>query len=243
METPDFRMLLQSINRCDAAYLCDPDQAKARFGALGSVVLGRYSNAGHQAVAHRDQDGWAILTLCGTRVNEGSLREHVVDLFEDVDFTPCDVGGGAMVASGALEGLAEVYHWAEQLFQPNETLRVEGHSLGGQRSHLAPLFIPLSRLDRVIAWEPPKAGNDEFYRAHAGWFERTLTVINGADPWAAWPWTCDTLVHPPGLILWLRQQRWEWATRSSWSGGEILASSDHFISEISRNIQAILDAG
>jgi hypothetical protein len=239
MEPPDFEMLLRSINRCDAAYLCDSDQAMARFGSLGSVVLGRYSDAGHQAVAHRDRDGWAILTLCGTRVNEGSLREHAVDLFEDVDFTPWDVGGGAMVASGALNGLAEVYHWAEQLFQPNETIRIEGHSLGGQRSHLAPLFIPLSRLDRIIAWEPPKAGNELYYQAYVGCFERTLTVINGADPWVAWPWVSETLVHPPGPILWLRRNGWEWTTRSSWCGGEILASSDHFPSEIARNVQAL----
>ena len=240
MDNPDFKMLLQSISRCDAAYLSDTVQAETRFVSLGSTVLGRYSDAGHQAVAHRDQDGWATLTICGTRVSEGSLRAHTVDLFEDIDFAPCDLGGGMLVASGALEGLARVFQWVEPLFHPNETIRIEGHSLGGQRSHLAPLFIPLSRLDRMIAWEPPKAGNNQYYQAHSGWFDRTLTIFNGSDPWAAWPWTCDTLVHPPGPILWLRRNSWEWTTRSSWSGGEILAASDHFTSEIARKVQALL---
>ena len=242
MENPDFRELLQSINRCDAVYLSDSVQAKDRFVALGSVVLGRYSNAGHQAIVHRDQDGWATLTICGTRVSEGSLREHTVDLFEDIDFTPYDLGGGTMVASGALSGLSQLFRWAEALFQPNESIRIEGHSLGGQRSHLAPLFIPLSRLDRVIAWEPPKAGNDQYYQSHSGWFDRTITVVNGADPWAAWPWTCETLVHPPRSILWLRQNRWEWTTRSSWGGGSILSASDHFPSDIISKVQAIVDS-
>jgi hypothetical protein len=239
MDTPDFPALLASIARCNAVYEPDDGAARARFAALGCTILGRYCDAGHQAIAHRDPQGWATLTISGTRVSEGTLREHAIDLFEDIDFTPRGISADAMVASGALDGLDVVFAWALALFQPDELVRVEGHSLGGQRTHLAPLFVPLSRLDRLIAWEPPKAGNDAYYAAHALWFARAITVINGADPWAAWPWTSEVLQHPPGPILWLRQGGWEWTTRGAWPGGEILHGSDHDTDQVLRAVQAL----
>jgi hypothetical protein len=40
----------------------------------------------------------------------------------------------------------------------------------------------------------------------------------------------------------LLQSGWEWTTRSSWGGSEILSASDHVPSEIIRKVQAILDS-
>ncbi len=240
MTQPDFPSLLASINRCNAVYDPDDPTARRHFNELGCTVLGRYCDAGHQAVAHRDPQGWATLTLCGTRIAEGSMYEHAIDLFEDIDFTPCEVAAGIKVAAGAFSGLGAVFAWALALFRPNEAIRVEGHSLGGQRSHLAPLFVPVSRLDRLVAWEPPKAGSDSYYAAHAAWFTRAITVINGADPWAAWPWTCRELLHPPGPILWLRNDRWQWTTRESWPGGEILHAPEHDTDQIARVVQSLI---
>ncbi len=234
---PNFSSLLASIARCDAVYEPDDQIARHRFSQLGSPVLGRSCDAGHQAIAHRDPDGWATLTICGTRVSEGSLREHAVDLFEDVDFSPRDIGNGVQVAAGAIDGLGSVYSWAVALLQDQELIRVEGHSLGGQRTHLAPLFVPISRLDRAIAWEPPKAANDTFYQTYAPAIARTITILNGADPWAAWPWISGGLVHPPGPILWLHNANWSWITRESWPGGEMLSASDHDVSQILLSVQ------
>ena len=215
---PDFPLLLSSIARCNAVYDSDDQSARQHFSQLGSTVLGRYCDGGHQAVAHRDPDGWATLTICGTRVTEGSLREHSVDLFEDVDFSPHDIGEGV---------------------QESELVRVEGHSLGGQRTHLAPLFLPLTRLDRAIAWEPPKAANEAYYLKYSTAIERTITVLNGTDPWAAWPWICDVLVHPPGPILWLNNSGWSWTTRDAWPGGQILSASDHDVSQIELAVRCL----
>jgi len=239
---PDFPSLLASVARCDAVYEPDDQTARHRFSQLGSTVLGRYCDAGHQAIAHRDPNGWATLTICGTRVSEGSLREHAVDLFEDVNFSPRDIGNGVQVAAGAVDGLVHVYSWAVALFQEHELIRVEGHSLGGQRTHLAPLFVPVSRLDSAIAWEPPKAANDTYYQTYAPAIDRTITVLNGADPWAAWPWVGDRLVHPPGPILWLRNSGWSWTTRETWPGGAMLSASDHDIGQILLTVQRLCAA-
>ena len=241
--TPDFRaILLASIKRCDAVYEPDEATARTKFAALGCTVLGRYCDAGHQGIVHRDPDGQATITICGSRVNEGTLDEHAVDLFEDIDFTPTPfgIGSGMRVASGAVAGLDVFFAWAQSLIPCGEMIVVEGHSLGGQRTHLAPLFIPRSRLAQMIAWEPPKAANDVCYKLLSGLYDYTrITVINGRDPWAAWPWTCVTLVHPPGPILWLHDGIAEWTTREGWPGGEILASSDHYSDQIIRVIEAL----
>ena len=227
MVEPKWKMLLASIKRCDAVY-GDPNNLKTAFEALGCAVLGVYYNDGHQAVVHRDPEGWATITICGTRVSCGTMRQHAVDLFEDIDFSPVLAPGGGLVAAGALDGLDKVFAVALDLFLNEETIRVEGHSLGAQRAHLAPLFIPLSRVDRIIAWEPPKAADDEYYGIRSGWFSRTLTILNGKDPWAAWSWTCQKLKHPPGPIVWLHDGTYDVTTRDGWPGGEILHSSDHF---------------
>lgn len=236
---PDFKALQASIARCNAVYDPDDTSARQKFAELGCSVLGRYCDAGHQAVAHHDPDGWPTITLSGTRVSEGTLREHAVDLFEDIDFTPTPTTGG-MVAWGALSGLGEVFAWAMALFDADVAVRIEGHSLGGQRSHLAPLFVPLARLDRIIAWEPPKAADDDYYAHHSAWFAHSLTVINGADPWAAWPWTSTKLQHPPGPLLWLKSDGgWSWTDRDGWPGGEILHASDHNTDQVMRIVQVL----
>jgi hypothetical protein len=238
MDTPDFNALMASITRCNAVY--EPDDTKARtlFANLGCTVIDRYCDAGHQAIIHRDPEGYVTLTIAGTRISEGTLREHAVDLFEDIDFIPQNISADMMVATGALEGLGELFGWALSLIAPEDSVRIEGHSLGGQRAHLAPLFVPLSQLDRLIAWEPPKAANDAYYQAHADWFTRALTIINGADPWAAWPWMNNVLQHPPGKILWLHRNAWAWTTRDSWPGGRILQAADHDTNQVMRAVHA-----
>ena len=153
-DTPDFPALLASITRCNAVYETDDAVARAAFAGLGCAVLGRISDAEHQAVASIPADGIPTLTISGTRVSEGSTSDTLGDLWQDVDFTPVNVGGGAIVASGA-HARASIYAWMLAL-HPGPW-RIEGHSLGGQTTHVAPLFVPLDSLHSMIAWEPPKA--------------------------------------------------------------------------------------
>ena len=236
---PDFRDLLASISRCNAVYEDDDAAARAKFAALGSSVKGRFCNLKHQAIAHIDPQGRARITLSGSRVTTGPLKYAAGDLFEDIDFSPTDVAGGK-VAAGALDGLEEVFNWGLAILGQMDQIYVEGHSLGGQRAHLAPLFIAPERLGGCIAWEPPKAADDAFYNTHAACFAKTLTVVHGRDPWAAWPWIEGTLRHPPAQpMIWLTEGGWKFVDRDGWSGGDIFDGSDHDTETVLAAVKAL----
>lgn len=229
-----------SIKRCNAVYTENSDQAICLFEQLGSNVLGRYSDDGHQAIAHIDHDGRFVLTICGTRASTGTSIQTFTDLFEDVDFSSIDLKEHpGRVAAGAHMGLDKLFTWALDLFNKNNptgSVHVEGHSLGGQRVHLACLYIPNERIGSLTAWEPPKAADDAYYATFASAFEKCMTVLHGQDPWAAWPWIEETLKHPPGDLLWLHDGTYDWVTRESWIGGSMLHSSDHDTNQV---IQAV----
>ena len=235
---PDFGALSSSIDRCAAAYAPDDGTARRNFARLGCNLLGRYCNDSHQAVALR-AGGRATITLAGTRL-DGSVAEAAGDLIADLDFSPLEVRAGR-VAAGAHHGLGSVFSWALGLFKAGEPVDVEGHSLGGQRTLLAPLWLPAARIGRMTAWEPPKAADDRFYHD----FMITpgvpcTTVLNGADPWAAWPWFDSDLLHPPGPILHLRDGTWSWTTRDRWTASP-WAAEDHEAGAVQRAVSGCID--
>jgi hypothetical protein len=223
--TPDIPALYQAMLRCSAVYEPEPVKALAAFAALGCTVLGRFCNDSHQAVAHRTPDGRATLTHSGTRVSEGTLAEHFCDLAADVDYAPLDLGDGVQVATGAHDGLDEVWAWAISLFGPGEAVDVEGHSLGGQRACLTPLYLPPERIRQLRAFEPPKAANAAFWARYAGACVGLTTLVHGRDPWAGWPWISEGLTHQPAPLLWLHDGTWSWST--TWQPGTLLSCADH----------------
>jgi len=222
---PNFPALYLSMQRCDAVYDPDAARAAAAFAALGSDMLGRYCDAGHQAIAHCAAGGHATLTISGTRVSEGTCVEHVCDLYEDVDYAPRDLGGGVAVASGAWEGLDTVWAWARALFAADAVIDVEGHSLGGQRTCLTPLFLPAERIGTMRAFEPPKAANATYWTKFAEPCARLTTIVHERDPWAGWPWLDEELTHQPVALLWLHGGGWSWA--ADWRCGSVFDSADH----------------
>ena len=223
----DWAGLLASINRCTAVYEEDDSTAREAFAALGCTVLSRVSTAEHQAVVHIDPDGYKTLTISGTRVSDGTIAQKSTDLFADLHFASLGVGQGARVATGAYDGMEPVFALALRFLEPGERLRVEGHSLGGQRTHLAPLFVPLAQLDRMIAWAPPKLGNDIYYELYDAWFDRCVTVVNKNDPWAAWPWLTTLLQHPPKPLLHLHDDGWDAVPGNAWLPTEYDEFSSH----------------
>lgn len=222
--TPDFKLLFRAMQLCNAVYEPDAARATAAFAALGADVLGRYCDAGHQAIACR-LDGRATKVISGTRVLEGTEIQHIMDLYEDIDYSPRHVCGGIEVATGALLGLDAVWGWALGLFEPGEPIDVFGHSLGGQRTCLTPLFLSSDRIGQMVAFEPPKAGNAAFWAEYATDTTHLITVVNGRDPWAAWPWISEGLQHQPGPVLWLHDGTWDWAT--DWRQGDVCDWADH----------------
>lgn len=239
MLTLDWPALLASILRCDAAYCESETLARAEFAALGASVIAWCSTATHQAVLSVPADGIWTLTMAGTRLSEGSALDAVSDIWQDADFVPTAVEGGR-VASGAFARGRETFAWALALLPQGQALRVEGHSLAGQTAHLAPLFVPASALHSMIAWEPPKAADMGYYAHWALAFTKCRTIVNGRDPWAAWPWGDDELLHPPGPLLWLHDGNWMWTGEKDWLGGDIGHYSDHDTEQV---IMAVRAAG
>lgn len=222
----DWNVLLSSIQRCNAAYCEDEISTRRQFAAMGAEVIAWCSDIQHQAVLSIPADGVLTLTNAGTRMSEGNSYNAVADLWQDVDFTPLVVPGGR-VAAGAHMRAQKTYPWALEHLPDGQMLRVEGHSLGGQETHLAPLFIPAPRLHSMIAWEPPKAGDLAYYTSQGQAFAKCTTALNGSDPWMAWPWSEETLQHPPGPLLWLHDGTWAWVKYEEWPGGSVLHFSDH----------------
>lgn len=240
--TPNFPALLASITRCNAVY--EPDDAIARraFSLLGCVVLDRYCTSTAQAVAHMAPDGVQTLTISGTRVSEGPFASRFWDVFQDAEevFSDHDLGGGAIVASGAYQRGTELWRWASRLFDPCHPIRIEGHSLGGQTAHAMLAIAPPDRLGELLAWEPPKAGNDQFWAQYGGHLAEVTTVLHGADPWAAHPWISASLFHPPGPILWLPNAGgWQWTTRDAWPGPSAIHATDHDTDQVMRAVSRL----
>ena len=236
--TPDWPKLLASIQRCNAVYETDDALARAAFVSLGCTVLGRLDTPKAQAIVHIAPDGVPTLTIAGTRFSEGPLVDRIDDVWEDAEevLTDDSLGGGAIVASGAYTRGNLVWAWAQPLLPPNMQIRVEGHSLGGQTTHVLHAIIPPGLIGEGYAWEPPKAGNDAFWAQYGT--TPMVTVVNGFDPWAGHPWVSQSLRHPPGPILWLHDGTWSEVTRETWPGPQALHASDHDTDQVMRAVIA-----
>lgn len=235
---PDFKALLQSITLADMAYEPDDATARAAFAARGYTVLDRYSDDEAQALALLAPDGRQILDITGTRASEGALAARAVDVGEDIVevFPPDQIGVDAKIASGAHLRATRVWGKLGPLFDTGRPMMGIGHSLGGDTVHALPGIAGVDRFQWLHAWEPPKVANDAYFQM-CGWpNDNFLTVINGFDWWADYPWPIinfQKLKHPPGPILWLSNGGWEWVTRETWPGGQLLHASDHDSSLIS----------
>lgn len=225
-DNPDFKRLLASARRCDAAYLEKEARARTAFEALNCVFLGQYRNADHQAVLSLAPDGRPTLTIAGTRISDGALP----DLFDDIDITPHDVGGGRLVTKGAWSGLDKLWSWALTLLPSEAVIDVEGHSLGAWRTRYTPLFLPAARIGTLTALDSPKGANAAFWDSFPDVLPRLTSLVNGRDPWVGWPWIeiGADWCHPPGnSLLWLHESGWSRVTEEEWPGG--LSLADHGI--------------
>lgn len=235
---PDFKYLLASIQRVHASYISDDAAARAAFAELGCTVLGRFSDDETQAIASIAPDGVQTLTITGSRVLVGTTKQHVIDLAEDADIVPHDLGHGAYLAEGALRRAQGAWNALSGVFNPDASVRFEGHSAGGWSTLAIPVIVPEHLIDALIAWAPPKVANDNYYDLLISGLDVTV-VINGADMWAAWPWGAADLQHPPGDILWLDGNSWAWKPRDQIRGSIIGGWGDHDEGEYLAKIKAL----
>lgn len=223
MSTPDWEDLLLSIRRCDAAYIPDDTAARTAFASLGSTVIDRLQTDTNQGVLHRAPDGVLTWTDAGTLVTEGSLQQRAANIFQDVDFSVFSIGSGRHVAKQPFQEAAEAYSWIFD-HAPSEPIRIEGHSLGAQKTTYAPEYLAPSRIVAMTAWESPKQYDTAGwgYLQGLGVLDRLTQVYNGEDPWALWCWFDSTLAKGTGEILWLKNGGWTTATAADLPRADLL---------------------
>lgn len=233
MTDPADLLLLASLS--NLAYEDDVAKQNAGVEALGyRVVCPRYENSDHRAFLCRtitaaqlspsavQDNSRTILVLCGTRFSDGNLPE----LRDDGEVFPYGEGHGAKVAYGFHKGLDALYAWA--LANAGGRLDViTGHSLGGARAHLAPIFVPKERLGSITSFGAPKAGNQLYWDSIA---DVNLTrVVHGLDAAVGWPALTLWGACQPQLMTWLVHGSAIAWTEAKWPGG--LNPGDHAIED------------
>jgi len=202
---------------CNTAYIDDATVQRSAVEEFGLAYLGRYENVDHQAfLCSRGER--TILAVSGTRFSDG----NVCELLDDEDVLPVDLSNGAHVMQGFYAGLSGLFSWALSAAPRGHLFDITGHSLGGARAHLAPLFVPAGSFNRLYSFAAPKAANAVYWKAFAAPLTR---VVNERDLWVGWPFIGEWC--QPETMLWLHDRIVEQSTESKWPGG--LRASDHSI--------------
>lgn len=210
--------LLQLARLAQAVYIDDPVQRSIAVMAAGFDIVAPYETEDHRAL-FCSAGARLVLVLCGTRFSDGNEEE----LFDDIDESSVCLPYGQHVMAGFHRGMQDLYSWAMAMVPAGAQLAITGHSLGGARGHLAPVFIDPLRISQITTFGAPKAAN------RAYWATRTATrlqrVVNARDLWAGWPFVGEWC-HADGLI-WLDGGSLKFITEAEWPGGRSL--NDHSI--------------
>lgn len=224
--------ILAAAKRAQAAYIIDAKAAQAAFEALGYGWIGQYQDEDSQAVLTHDPSGAVNLSISGTRFSAGKIG----DLIDDLQTDPYDVGAGAHVTRGPYESAAEIWAWAKAAVPAGAVFNVEGHSLGGWRTSYTPLFLPITQIGTLHAFEPPKGANAAYYARFATELANLVIVGNGRDIWFGYPRLGDW-IHRPGNMIWLRSTGFSVINTAAWLGG--LSLGDHSIDLVVSRLEAI----
>lgn len=230
----DWAAIEAAARRAEAAYIEDPAPATTAFTALGDTVLGRYENGDHQAYVLRAADGAVHLAISGTR-----FGQSVGDLIDDAYILPTDLGGGARVTSGAYSGMDVLWAWAKSLVPAGTVWRVTGHSLGGQRSLLTGLFLPVDQIGSIFAFEAPKTGNAALWKRLLPSLANAVCICDGEDLFFGWPLVSEW-THPPRSHIHLLSSGFEIVEPGNWPPA--LNPDDHAVELDVSRIAAIVAA-
>ncbi|RDU99247.1 hypothetical protein [Trinickia dinghuensis] len=239
----DWQATALAAARANAAYLIDQAASQAAFAALGDTWIAQYKNASHQAVLSADAAGETRLSISGTRAS----AFKVMDVLADMSLDPVPVAGGHVTA-GVQEGMQALWDWVLQVVPRGDVVHVAGHSLGGARTHLTPLFLPVAQIGALHSFEAPKFADSAFYAAHADPLANMVCVVDGADLWASWPWKEGPLkdlrwqARPLPAHVWLKDDlgTFEMIPGAQWPEGDNPA--DHDIARVQARIEKIAAA-
>lgn len=222
----NFTELLLLATLCNIAYVDDAAEQQKAVQRLGLSFLDRYENKDHQAFVAKLEDR-NILAISGTRFSDGNIRE----LLDDEDVLPSE---NPEVMEGFYSGGYELFGWANKV--STTPLIVTGHSLGGARTHTAPLFLPKEKINALVSFAAPKAATEDYWDK----FSAPLTrVVHARDLWVGWPFLGEW--KQPEPMLWLHDSRADNTTQSKWPGG--LNAVDHSITNGYMRSLQLLAAG
>lgn len=236
----DWQAAALAAARANAAYVIDECASKSAFEALGDTWIAQYQNACHQAVISADADGETYLSISGTRAS--ALK--VMDVLADMSLDPIAVNGGNVTA-GVYEGMQDLWQWVLDTVPAGDVVHVAGHSLGGSRTHLTPLFLRAAQIGRLHSFEAPKFADAAFYAAHAAALSGMVCVLNGADLWASWPWKEGPLkdlrwqARPGVQHVWLVDDRGTFSVVPGNQWPEGADPLDHDMSRVQARVDAI----
>jgi hypothetical protein len=234
--------IVEAAQRSSAAYFTHPDQSKAVFEHLGYTWIGLWQNGSSQAVLSM-KDGQIYVSIAGTRASAWKLE----DIFLDVDLTPMvvDAASNSRVTCGVHADLVDLWAWVllqiHAAMSASTVIHVDGHSLGGARTQLTPLFVATQHIGNLYSFEAPKFADANYFAKYMTAMPNLVCTLNGADGWAAWPWIDHEMVRPPIPHLWLKETSWfEWIEPSEWPGGMNFA--DHDIDAVVKKLQMFANA-
>jgi hypothetical protein len=230
----DMSAILTAAKRANAAYLMQEADSRAAFEALGDTWIAMYQNASHQAVLSACPNGETHLSISGTRASAFKF----LDVFADMSLEPAPVSGGT-VTRGVVEGVQEMWNWVFAVIPSNEVVNVAGHSLGGARTHLTPVYLPLHQIGTLASFEAPKFAQADFYASHAEALAGMACVLNGSDLWASWPWrNVEWNARPLAQHYWLLDDSGAFMMidGNEWGGGA--DADDHDITRVIARLEA-----
>lgn len=229
----NWQAIYAAAKRAEAAYIADEGEAKAAFAALGLTFVGQHRDVSHQAVLSRDADGATYLSISGTRFGEPDN----IDLLDDLYLLPVSAPRGGIVAAGAYSGMQELWQWVSSTVGPDVVVNVEGHSLGGERTLLTPLFLPKARIGTLHAFDAPKCASQAYWDAYREELAGAVLTVNRRDIWFGWPPAGPYQHDRQAEVIWLAEEGVRIIEATAWPGG--LDAGDHAIAEIVMALGAI----
>lgn len=230
--TPDFKRLLLLARLSQLIY--QTDERKLKYGTedLGLVYCGYSEFDECEGMLVYDKYG-QIIVIRGTQVTENfSIR----DLLDDLDPSHVNFGDDTLARAGAWKPLQAMWdNSLGGLFDPAMPVTITGHSLGGQRAAILPGLLPSPIKPKVVAFAPPKGGNEKFWKHAYSDREQPIIVWRENDFAISYDPLDMCICQPKTQLLHLTNGSFEWCDSAPWDNTSV---SDHdidkYVSDLER---------
>lgn len=186
--------LIEAAQLANTVYLGSTDSTQKALSPLGHTLLTRVSDDDYQVIITRKQ-GLNYVVFAGSR----PMIEYPEDWIDDSDFIPNDD-----TLPGAFPGFCNglVKMWQTKLllhiYPAFPYCRIIGHSLGGARALLTPLFFSPDFIHSIVTFGAPKVLSINAIKEYPS--HKAFQIIHDRDTLASWP-PGDDYRHPDPVYL------------------------------------------